>query len=223
MSTYAFRAIDLAGTPSKGELEACVQGPGQRAAPPARADHPRRLRGGARPMKIDGFMDRFRGGISRAGRLLAVRDLVSSGIAVLRSLYTLEEQTQDDKITGAIVGLRNDVEAGGSVADAMERSPGIFDPLFRSMVRAGATNAWSRRSRWSRFSWRSWTPCDARSARDDVPGTRLHPRSRRDDRRRRLHRPGLHRDLRGARLGTPGESAELPFHDPDHGQRSGSR
>jgi type IV pilus assembly protein PilC len=56
---------------------------------------------------------------------------------MLRSLYTLEEQTEDEKISQAIVSLRNDVEAGSSVADSMERTPGVFDPLYRSMVRAG--------------------------------------------------------------------------------------
>jgi type IV pilus assembly protein PilC len=37
----------------------------------------------------------------------------------------------------AIASLRADVEAGSSLHDAMERQPGIFDPLFRSMVKAG--------------------------------------------------------------------------------------
>src|SRR4029078_10710047 len=58
-------------------------------------------------------------------------------MAMLPSLYTLEEQTEDEKISQAIVSLRNDVEAGSSVADSMERTPGVFDPLYRSMVRAG--------------------------------------------------------------------------------------
>jgi type IV pilus assembly protein PilC len=40
-------------------------------------------------------------------------------------------------ITAAIVDLRRDVEAGSSVAESMERNPAIFDPLYRSMVRAG--------------------------------------------------------------------------------------
>jgi type IV pilus assembly protein PilC len=37
----------------------------------------------------------------------------------------------------AIVALRQDVEAGSSVAQAMESQPGVFDPLYRSMVAAG--------------------------------------------------------------------------------------
>ena len=63
--------------------------------------------------------------------------LVNSGMPMLRSLYTLEDQTEDAKIKQAVVGVRQDVEAGSSVADAMERHPIVFDPLYRSMVRAG--------------------------------------------------------------------------------------
>ena len=63
--------------------------------------------------------------------------LIASGMPMLRSLYTLEDQTEDEMLKKAIVALRQDVEAGSSVAEAMERQPGVFDPLYRSMVRAG--------------------------------------------------------------------------------------
>jgi type IV pilus assembly protein PilC len=56
---------------------------------------------------------------------------------MLRSLYTLEDQTEDEMLKKAIVSLRQDVEAGSSVAQAMESQPGVFDPLYRSMVEAG--------------------------------------------------------------------------------------
>jgi type IV pilus assembly protein PilC len=56
---------------------------------------------------------------------------------MLRSLHTLEDQTEDDRLRDAITGIRQDVEAGSSLADAMERRPQIFDPMFRAMVRSG--------------------------------------------------------------------------------------
>jgi type IV pilus assembly protein PilC len=63
--------------------------------------------------------------------------LIASGMPMLRSLYTLEDQTEDEMLKKAIVGVRQDVEAGSSVAQAMESQPGVFDPLYRSMVNAG--------------------------------------------------------------------------------------
>jgi type IV pilus assembly protein PilC len=63
--------------------------------------------------------------------------LVASGMPMLRTLHTLEEQTQDDKIRAAVAGVRGDVEAGSSLEQAMERHPKVFDKLFRAMVRSG--------------------------------------------------------------------------------------
>jgi type IV pilus assembly protein PilC len=141
MSTFAFRAIDVAGTPSRGELEAASKG---------QVTEQLRQRGlivldvseKREAIKIDGLLDRFQSvsmrDLSVFSRQFAT--LIASGMPMLRSLYTLEDQTEDEKITAAIVDLRKDVEAGSSVADSMERNPAIFDPLYRSMVRAGESS-----------------------------------------------------------------------------------
>ena len=63
--------------------------------------------------------------------------LVSSGMPMLRALGTLEEQTEDPEISEAIDSVRRDVEAGVSLAQAMERKPRVFDRLYRAMVRSG--------------------------------------------------------------------------------------
>ena len=63
--------------------------------------------------------------------------LVASGMPMLRTLHTLEEQTQDEQIREAVAGVRADVEAGSSLEQAMERHPKVFDRLFRAMVRSG--------------------------------------------------------------------------------------
>jgi type IV pilus assembly protein PilC len=59
---------------------------------------------------------------------------------MLRSLYTLEDQTEDERLCGAIAGVRDDVEAGSSLADAMARRPQVFDNLFRAMVQSGESS-----------------------------------------------------------------------------------
>jgi type IV pilus assembly protein PilC len=66
--------------------------------------------------------------------------LIDSGMPMLRSLHTLEDQTEDERLRDAITGIRQDVEAGSSLADAMERRPQIFDPMFRAMVRSGESS-----------------------------------------------------------------------------------
>jgi type IV pilus assembly protein PilC len=63
--------------------------------------------------------------------------MITAGLAVLRALYVLEEQTQNPRFKKIIAALRGDVEAGMSLSDAMERYPAAFDRLYVSMVRAG--------------------------------------------------------------------------------------
>jgi type IV pilus assembly protein PilC len=138
VSTFTFRAVDLAGVPSRGELEAVSK---------AQVSEQLRQRGlivldvseQREAFKLESIFQRFK---SVNMRNLAVfsrqfATLIQSGMPMLRSLYTLEEQTQDEMLKPAIASLRADVEAGSSLNQAMERQPGIFDPLYRSMVQAG--------------------------------------------------------------------------------------
>src|SRR5882757_655414 len=135
MSTYAFRAVDVAGVPSRGQVDAETK---------AQVTEQLRERGlivldvseKNEALKLESFLDRFRGIKTRDLAVFARQfaTLVASGMPMLRSLYTLEDQTEDERLSDAIVGVRQDVEAGSSLADAMERRPQIFDQLFRAMV-----------------------------------------------------------------------------------------
>ena len=137
-TTFAFRAMDVAGAATAGEVEAESK---------AQVSEQLRQRGlivldvseKSNPFAIEDVFKRWRG-ISM--RELAVfsrqfATLVASGMPMLRTLHTLEEQTQDDQIREAIAGVRADVEAGSTLEQAMERHPKVFDRLYRAMVRSG--------------------------------------------------------------------------------------
>ncbi|HWL49342.1 MAG TPA: type II secretion system F family protein, partial [Acidimicrobiia bacterium] len=138
MASYAFRAVDLAGVPSRGEVDASSK---------AHVSEQLRQRGlivldiseKRESMKLESVFQRFK---SVKMRPLAIfsrqfATLIASGMPMLRSLYTLEDQTEDEMLKKAIVSVRQDVEGGSSVTQAMESQPGVFDPLYRSMVQAG--------------------------------------------------------------------------------------
>ena len=63
--------------------------------------------------------------------------MINSGLAVLRALYVLEEQTSNPRFKKIITAVREDVEAGMPLSDAMAKHPAAFDRLYVSMVRAG--------------------------------------------------------------------------------------
>jgi type IV pilus assembly protein PilC len=63
--------------------------------------------------------------------------MIGAGLAVLRALYVLEEQTENSRLRKFVKAVREDVEAGMPLSDAMAKHPAAFDRLYVAMVRAG--------------------------------------------------------------------------------------
>jgi type IV pilus assembly protein PilC len=63
--------------------------------------------------------------------------MINAGLALLRALFILEDQTQNPRFRKVITAVRQDVEAGMPLSDAVEKHPVAFDRLYVSMVRAG--------------------------------------------------------------------------------------
>ena len=63
--------------------------------------------------------------------------MINSGLAMLRALSVLEEQTENKKFAKVLGMVRADVEAGTSLSDSLEKHPKVFSPLYVNMVRAG--------------------------------------------------------------------------------------
>jgi type IV pilus assembly protein PilC len=136
MSTYVFKAIDLAGVKAKGEIEADSK---QAVSDQLRAR-------GLIVLDIgDKYASReielsFLKGVKASELAVFSRQLstmISSGMSILRALYVLEEQTESKFLKETIVATRKDVEAGLSLSDAMARHPKVFSPLFVAMTQAG--------------------------------------------------------------------------------------
>jgi type IV pilus assembly protein PilC len=139
MATYAFKALDLAGAPSKGEIEASDK---QAVASQLRS------RGlivvdieEQSPASAGDILARFKK-IKPDDLVIATRQLatmVQSGMSLLRALYVIEEQTESDKLREVWIEVRQDVEAGVALSDALERHPEAFNELYVAMVQAGET------------------------------------------------------------------------------------
>jgi type IV pilus assembly protein PilC len=136
MSTYVFKAMDLAGVKAKGEVEADSK--------QAVSDQ-LRSRGlivldiadkhASREINLSFFESVKATDLAVFARQLAT--MISSGMSILRALYVLEEQTESKMLQETIVTVRKDVEAGLPLSDAMARHPKVFNPLFIAMTQAG--------------------------------------------------------------------------------------
>ena len=63
--------------------------------------------------------------------------MINSGLSLLRSLYILQDQTENKAFAAVISEVRADVEKGASLSQALAKHPKIFNKLYVSMVRSG--------------------------------------------------------------------------------------
>jgi type IV pilus assembly protein PilC len=138
MPTYTFKAMDLAGSPARGEVDAVSK--------QAVADQLKQ-RGlvvldiaskySSKELNIELFARVKADDLAIATRQLST--MVSSGMTILRALHVLETQSESKLLKETLALVRQDVEAGLLLSDALQRHPKVFNPLYVAMVRAGET------------------------------------------------------------------------------------
>lgn len=65
--------------------------------------------------------------------------MLQSGLTLVRTLGVLAMQTRNETLAGVLANVRDEVEAGRALSDAMGRHPKTFGRLVIAMVRAGET------------------------------------------------------------------------------------
>jgi len=63
--------------------------------------------------------------------------MIDAGLPLVQCLEILGRQEEDKNFAKVILLVREDVEGGASLADAMKKYPKTFDPLFTNMIAAG--------------------------------------------------------------------------------------
>jgi type IV pilus assembly protein PilC len=138
METFLFKAIDLAGAPARGEVEA--------ESKQAVTDQLKQrglivldIEGKAKSKELSlEFLQRVKlRDLAVMTRQLST--MISSGMTILRALHVLEMQTQGKLLRATLIAVRKDVEAGLPLSDSLERHPKVFGPLFVAMIRSGET------------------------------------------------------------------------------------
>jgi type IV pilus assembly protein PilC len=139
VANFTFKALDLAGIPTNGEIEA-----GDKKAVSTQL----RSKGlivldieELKPASAGDLLSSFRK-VKSADLTIATRQLsvmISSGMSLLRALYVLEEQTENELLKETWIEVRKDVEAGLAFSEALGRHTDIFNDLYVAMVAAGET------------------------------------------------------------------------------------
>jgi general secretion pathway protein F len=132
MAAYHYRALDRRGRQVRGRIE---------------ADSPRHARSrlreqGLLPAGIEpapaatGRRQR----LPQAALVLLTRQLstlLTAGLPLERALSAVAEQTSRAAVRAVLHGLRSDIQQGHGLARALEAWPGVFSPLYRSLIDAG--------------------------------------------------------------------------------------
>jgi type IV pilus assembly protein PilC len=140
LASFAYKAIDSAGTQRAGTIEADSetialsrlreQGwtpltVGKSKRGPLQSD-----------LKIPGISDRIKlKDIAVGSRQLAT--MIDAGLPLLRALTVMAEQTESKPLAAVWDLVRADVQAGSSFSQALGKHPKAFSPLYVAVVRAG--------------------------------------------------------------------------------------
>ena len=63
--------------------------------------------------------------------------LLSSGIGLDKSLYIIEKQNLDNKLTKALASINKDLDSGYSIYEAFYNNKKSFDPLIIAFIKSG--------------------------------------------------------------------------------------
>jgi type IV pilus assembly protein PilC len=149
MGTFVYEALNAAGKPQKGTVDA---GTTEEAIQRIKAQgfYPTSVReqqkkadaaaisAGKTKKKKSGGMSV--GGVGAKQMTTFTRQLSTlqdAGLPLLRSLQILESQQKPGKLKNILLGVCEEVEGGTSLSEAMSKFPRAFDHLYVKMVNAG--------------------------------------------------------------------------------------
>ncbi len=146
MPQYIYTAMDAAGKEQKGKINAANED-AARTELKAKKLYVTSLRAQVETKKVKsgkkkggfnvnlGPMVINRKDLTVVTRQLAI--LLGAGLPLIRSLRTLEKQSQNPAVQGVLGKTCEIVEGGATFAEALSQSPKSFDKLYLNMIRAG--------------------------------------------------------------------------------------
>ncbi len=164
MPTFTFEALNEAGKPQKGSINATssedaisrIRSQGlfptsvreQKVKKKESAPTSKEAKGGKGATAKSGTKEKKKwteitisvGGVSQkilTGFTRQFSTLQDAGLPILRSLQILEQQQKPGMLKNTLQEVQEDVSGGSTLSDAMQRHPKTFDKLYTKMIAAG--------------------------------------------------------------------------------------
>lgn len=139
--TYAYSARDNTGKVVKGKVEATTEGGvvaklRTMGVSPISIEESTAGTGLSRDISFGGLGGHVKPkDLAIMARQMAT--MISAGLSLIRTLSILSEQTENKELARILGIVRNEVEAGLALSEAMLKHPKVFPPLMIHLIRAG--------------------------------------------------------------------------------------
>jgi len=134
---FSYTAIDKSGKRINGVIEASNE---------AAANESLKTRG-IRPLRLQTTGGGFASPFSKENKKVKSKEvmvftrqlstMINAGVPLVRSINTLQQQTENPAFKMHIIAIGKDVEGGMALADALAKHPRVFSAIYVNMVRAG--------------------------------------------------------------------------------------
>jgi type IV pilus assembly protein PilC len=142
MATYDYQAINESGQTVRGTIEADSPEAAQTLLL-GRGFIPDRVTAAAGAAPGGSFLSRLQDRLNtvKTSDLILFtkqfRSMMQAGVPIVRLLQVLEHQTENRVIKGVVTQMGQDIKTGLTLYESMKRHPGVFSPLYLSMIHAG--------------------------------------------------------------------------------------
>jgi type II secretory pathway component PulF len=148
--TYTYAGRDAAGKLIKGRLDAPSEGAATSrlrtmGLTPIAVSEAKAATGLSMEIHIPGASRRV-GLKDLAVMSRQMATMISAGLSLLRTLNILAEQTENKQLAEVLKTIRNEVEVGVALSEAMGKHPIVFPPIMLNLVRAGETGGFLEKS-----------------------------------------------------------------------------
>ena len=141
MPTFAYSAINAQGVVQSGEISATDLASARDALRGSGllADMLQELKAPAQDDSRRGFMGRKKKVKPKSLQIFSRQfaTMIEAGLSVVTALVVLEQQTDDAALAVVVADVRERVEAGAFLSEAMAAHPDTFNRLYIAMVEAG--------------------------------------------------------------------------------------
>ncbi|MFT4532135.1 MAG: type IV pilus assembly protein PilC [Candidatus Saccharimonadales bacterium] len=139
MAQFSYKALDSEGKHKAGSIEAASVSAARSALLRLQLKPISIIKAGLKGTDIMAFLNKG-GRVKPKDIVVFTRQLatmINAGVPLVRSLVTMQAQTENPVFKKQLVNISKDVESGTAFADSLEKYKGTFSPIYINMIRAG--------------------------------------------------------------------------------------